>query len=174
MKNKLSSIYTEYYNGNEVFRYTFALPEGLKKLTVRFGAGDYEVCELGCHVGMVDEAKNDALYKNPAELKLSASGDGYEGEVQVTGNQWLVTSIPYDKNLEIYVDGIRVGTAQVNSGFAGAEVPAGNHRIEIRYQAPGSRCGLTFSGAVAIVGAAWMIGSRIGRAKRGNIKYNRV
>jgi uncharacterized membrane protein YfhO len=166
VKNKLSSIYTEYYNGNEVFHYTCALPEGTRELSVRFGAGDYEICGTACYVGTVDEKKNADLYKNPAELKLSASGDGYEGEVQSKKDQWLVTSIPYDKSIEIYVDGIRVETAQVNGGFAGAEISAGTHTIEIRYQARGSRTGAAFSGAAVIVGGAWYTGTRIGKQNR--------
>lgn len=166
VKNKLSSIYTEYYNGNEVFHYTFALPEGSKELTARFGAGDYEICETACCVGTVDETKNDALYQNPVELKLSVSGDGYEGQVQAKKNQWLVTSIPYDKNFAIYVDGTRVETSQVNGGFTGDEIPAGSHWVEMRYQAPGSRTGLALSGAAVISVAVWITGRRIGRKRK--------
>lgn len=165
-KNKLSSIYTEYYNGNEVFHYTFALPEGSKDLTARFGAGDYEICETACYVGTVDEAKNDVLYKNPAELKLSVSGNGYEGKVQTNENQWLVTSIPYDKNFAIKVDGTRVETTQVNGEFTGAEIPAGAHWVEMRYQAPGSGTGLALSGASVIAGTVWIAGIRVCKQNR--------
>ena len=48
VRNKLSSTATEYYNGNEVFHYTLALPEGTQRLSISFGAGDYEIRKLAC------------------------------------------------------------------------------------------------------------------------------
>lgn len=94
-------------------------------------------------------------------MKLSASGDGYEGEVRAESRQWLITSIPYDKNLEIYVDGARVETVQVNGGFAGTEISEGIHRVEIRYHAQGSVIGSAVSAGAAMAGAVWMAGSKI-------------
>src|SRR5699024_1411134 len=82
VRNKLSSTATEYYNGNEVFHYTLALPEGTQRLSISFGAGDYEIRKLACCVGQVDEAKNGTLYANPADLQLSTSGNGYTGAIQ--------------------------------------------------------------------------------------------
>ena len=120
VRNKLSSTATEYYNGNEVFHYTLALPEGTQRLSISFGAGDYEIRKLACCVGQVDEAKNGTLYANPADLQLSTSGNGYTGAIQAEEDQWLITSIPYDKSLSIYVDGICLKTESVNGGFAGA------------------------------------------------------
>lgn len=134
IKNKLSSTDTEYYNNNEIFHYTFAVREGTQKLAVRFGEGDYELRQVSCRVGLVDETKNAALYKNPADLKLSASGNGYAGDVQAETDQWMITSIPFDDSLKIYVDGTQVETVRVNGSFAGARVSKGAHRIELRDQ----------------------------------------
>ena len=160
VRNKLSSTATEYYNGNEVFHYTLALPEGTQRLSISFGAGDYEIRKLACCVGQVDEAKNGTLYANPADLQLSTSGNGYTGAIQAEEDQWLITSIPYDKSLSIYVDGICLKTESVNGGFAGAKVPAGIHWIEIRYQAPGSRLGMLLSGAAILGLCIWKIGRK--------------
>lgn len=152
IKNKLSSSRTEYYNENEVFHYTFQVPEGTQKLKVRFGKGDYEICGLECKIGRVDEERNQTLYQNPAEMKLTEDGDGYQGEVQSEGGQWLITSIPFDENFRIFIDGKSVKTEKINSAFLGAVIPEGRHKVEIRYRAPGSVEGLAVSGVCILAG----------------------
>lgn len=155
VKNKLSSRNTEYYNGNQVFHYTFSMPESGRKLTVRFGSGNYEIQQLSCWVGRVNEEKNKTLYAKPADLQRNGSGNGYEGKILSEGCQWLITSIPYDKNFMVYVDGKPVETAKVNGGFVGALIPEGEHQIEIYYQAPGSRAGAAFSSVAVLVFCIW-------------------
>lgn len=90
-KNKLSSIYTDYATGNDTFHYVFVLPEGTKELPVTFGSGDYELEDISCLTGFVDEERNRTLYENPAWLTQSSFGNGYEGQAQANGTQWLVT-----------------------------------------------------------------------------------
>ena len=152
IKNKLSSNHTEYYNENEVFHYTFQVPEGTQRMKVRFGKGDYEICGLECKSGRVDEERNQTLYQNPADLKLTADGDGYQGDVRSERGQWLITSIPFDENFQVSVDGERVKSEKVNSAFLGARIPEGGHKVEIRYRAPGSREGLAVSGGCILTG----------------------
>lgn len=157
VKNKLSNESTEYYNENELFHFTLAVEAGTGELTVTFGEGNYELSEVTCKTGTVDEEKNAALYQSTADLKISDSGDGYSGTVQAEQGQWLITSIPYDDCFEVYVDGEAAETEKVNTAFLGIRLTAGTHDIEIRYQAPGSRAGMAGSGLVLLAGLCYLL-----------------
>lgn len=56
------------------------------------------------------------------------------GTIAAASNGVLATSIPYDTNWEIYVDGVKTQLLEVNTGFIGTEISAGNHDIRIYYK----------------------------------------
>ena len=151
-KNKLSSIHTDYATGDDTFHYVFALPEGTKELSVIYGSGDYELEDISCLTGSVDENRNRSLYQNPVQLTQSSSGNGYEGLVQADDSGWLVTSLPYDENFHITVDGKEIQPERVNTAFLGVCIQEGNHQVKIWYESAGSQAGLLLSGVVVVVG----------------------
>lgn len=55
------------------------------------------------------------------------------GEINVEDNEILFTSIPYSKDLDIYVDGKKVDKIKLLNTFIGAKLDKGNHKIEIKY-----------------------------------------
>lgn len=152
IKNKLSSKNADYYNKNEVFHYTLDIPEGTRELSVTFGAGNYELKNLKCQVGCVDERKNQDLYQNAVDLKLNRSGDGYNGKLKSQKNQWLITSIPFDKNFKVIIDGKYVEVKKVNGAFLGVQVPKGFHIIRMKYWALGSKEGMGITGIAVLAG----------------------
>lgn len=151
-KNKLSSIHTDYATGDDTFHYVFALPEGTKELSVIYGSGDYELEDISCLTGSVDENRNRSLYQNPVQLTQSSSGNGYEGLVQADDSGWLVTSLPYDENFHITVDGKEIQPERVNTAFLGVCIQEGNHQVKIQYESAGSQAGLLLSGVAVVVG----------------------
>lgn len=151
-KNKLSSIHTDYATGDDTFHYVFALPEGTKELSVIYGSGDYELEDISCLTGSVDENRNRSLYQNPVQLTQSSSGNGYEGLVQADDSGWLVTSLPYDENFHITVDGKEIQPERVNTAFLGVCIQEGNHQVKIWYESAGSQAGLLLSGVTVVVG----------------------
>ena len=151
-KNKLSSIHTDYATGDDTFHYVFALPEGTKELSVIYGSGDYELEDISCLTGSVDENRNRSLYQNPVQLTQSSSGNGYEGLVQADDSGWLVTSLPYDENFHITVDGKEIQPERVNTAFLGVCIKEGNHQVKIWYESAGSQAGLLLSGVAVVVG----------------------
>ncbi len=151
-KNKLSSIHTDYATGDDTFHYVFALPEGTKELSVIYGSGDYELEDISCLTGSVDENRNRSLYQNPVQLTQSSSGNGYEGLVQADDSGWLVTSLPYDENFHITVDGKEIQPERVNTAFLGVCIQEGNHQVKIWYESAGSQAGLLLSGVAVVVG----------------------
>ena len=151
-KNKLSSIHTDYATGDDTFHYVFALPEGTRELSVIYGSGDYELEDISCLTGSVDENRNRSLYQNPVQLTQSSSGNGYEGLVQADDSGWLVTSLPYDENFHITADGKEIQPERVNTAFLGVRIPEGNHQVKIWYESAGSQAGLLLSGVAVVVG----------------------
>lgn len=151
-KNKLSSIHTDYATGDDTFHYVFALPEGTKELSVIYGSGDYELEDISCLTGSVDENRNRSLYQNPVQLTQSSSGNGYEGLVQADDSGWLVTSLPYDENFHITVDGKEIQPERLNTAFLGIHIQEGKHQVKIWYESAGSQAGLLLSGVAVVVG----------------------
>ena len=47
-----------------------------------------------------------------------------------------MTSIPYDKGFNIYVDGVKTKYRMVNDAFVGFDISKGHHRIKIEFKAP--------------------------------------
>ena len=62
----------------------------------------------------------------------------------------MVTSIPYDENFEIRVDGKKVPYGKANTAFLGFLIGKGEHEVEIIYHAPGAEAGklLSLSGVL--------------------------
>lgn len=55
------------------------------------------------------------------------------GEIEVDNNEILFTSIPYSKDLDIYVDGKKVEKIKLLDTFIGTKLNKGKHKIEIKY-----------------------------------------
>ncbi|MTN43802.1 YfhO family protein [Turicibacter sanguinis] len=57
-------------------------------------------------------------------------------------NQWLFTSIPYDKGWSVKVNGEKVQPIKVNQGFLGLQLDAGEYEIEFSYWPIGLNIGI--------------------------------
>lgn len=167
-KNKLSGSGRVYYNNNEVFHYTCAVPAGTDEITVEFGAGHYEISNIRCWLGSEDKEKNESLYQNSLDLSRIKSGDGYEGSFESSTGGWLISSVPYDENFHIYVDGEQVESQMVNKAFLGVEITAGRHDIRIIYETPGRRLGLWLSIATGLV----VVGDCLRKRRKKNESVN--
>lgn len=157
-KNKLSGAARVYYNANEVFHYTCAVSAGTTEIEVEFGPGHYQISDIQCVFGKEDRAKNESLYQNELRFTKSKQGNGYSGEYEAEADSWLITSIPYDKNFRVYVDGRKVQNQRVNKAFLGARITEGRHDIRIIYKAPGRTAGFCLT-AVTAAAVCWRISS---------------
>ena len=90
--------------------------------------------------------------QNPVQLTQSSSGNGYEGLVQADDSGWLVTSLPYDENFHITVDGKEIQPERLNTAFLGIHIQEGKHQVKIWYESAGSQAGLLLSGVAVVVG----------------------
>lgn len=65
---------------------------------------------------------------------ISFSDDYIQAKIEVQDDAlFLCTTIPYDKNWNIFIDGKLQKTEKVNIGFIGCKINSGKHNIEIKY-----------------------------------------
>lgn len=157
--NKLSAGSHIYYNGNDTFTYGVLLEQGEQRAELRFGAGEYEILDLDCFLGVTDQT---AGADSSSELYASAfcpdwsrtGGNVIAGSVQAERPGYFVTTIPYDEGFEIEIDGARVETERVDLAFLGCRIGEGAHEVKIVYHAPGAAAGkaLSLLGAIAFAG----------------------
>ena len=136
-KNKLTAKSAVYYNGNTTFCYTCSLTEETDSLEIELGKGDYEISDIRAWYASPKE--EDTAWWKDAGLQLQKDGDNLKGSFHTEKEGWLITSIPYDENFEIRIDGKETTVQKVNEGFTGAKVTAGQHEIELIYHAPGKK-----------------------------------
>lgn len=160
-KNKLTAKSAVYYNGNTTFCYTCSLTEETDSLEIELGKGDYEISDIRAWYASPKE--EDTVWWKDAGLQLQKDSDSLKGSFHTEKDGWLITSIPYDENFEIRIDGKETTVQKVNEGFTGAKVTAGQHEIELIYHAPGKRAGAAVTAAAALL----LLLDRLLKRKRG-------
>lgn len=142
VRNKLSARNHIYYNGNETFTYAVPLKEGQTELELQFGSGTYSIQNVRSFL------YRNTLNQEYTEFKVNqdlTGGNRITGTIDGKNDEYLITSIPYDKNFEIRVDGRKAETERVNTAFLGTKIKKGKHTVEIIYHAEGFRSGLFLS-----------------------------
>ena len=150
MKNTLSKKHSVYPNGNKHFTYILSRKE-LKQFDVTLSKGKYKIsnirvytCDMGAFkrsVTKVNEMRSDAVFK---------------GQVNVKKDGYLVTSYPYEKGYEIYMDGKKQDVEIVNKAFVGCKIKKGSHTITIQFHAPLKKLGLCISILSIMIGGLWI------------------
>ena len=144
--NRLTSIYHEYANNNTDFTFLITVEEREESIPVKLGAGHYQIRNVQAFTGDWDSLQNKELYQSPAEFTADdVKGDRIQGKVKVKESGYLISSIPFDENFAVYLDGQKIPLLKVNTAFLGAKIDKGEHVIEISYQAPGKFAGLLCS-----------------------------
>ena len=74
-------------------------------------------------------------YLKKGEIKYTTYKDDYlEGIINVDENQLIFTSIPYDKDWEVYIDGNKVETIEVLNSLLAIPCSMGQHSIKMQYK----------------------------------------
>ena len=166
IRNKLTAKEHIYYNDNETFTYAVPLQEGQETVSVIFGAGVYEISDLQSYLWKyekeVSEKEREELCQGEILLdKKQTKGNVIAGFVESKEDGYLITSIPYDKNFEVCVDGKRVESEKVNTAFLGASMKKGRHEVEVIYHAPGLKLGK----GISLLGCVLFLGRGLVRIK---------
>lgn len=159
VRNKLTAKQHIYYNENETFTYAIALEEGQTKLQFQFGKGEYEIRNLKSFIWKKGVEQEDWNSYYPSEFQINkkaTKGNQIVGQVEGEGGL-LVTSIPYDDNFEVRIDGKEVGYEKVNTAFLGIKISEGVHEVEMIYHAPGLKMGIRMSIAGFLIYLLWSL-----------------
>ena len=144
-KNKLSAGGAPYPNENHCFHYQLSGDENgsLKRIEILFSEGEYTLSDIKC----------TAYQKSLLTQKryIPAVGEETKGNellscrVQTEADGYFVTSIPRQRGMKLYIDGKKTELLTVNTAFAGARLPAGEHQIRLCLTPPGLHAGCAIS-----------------------------
>jgi hypothetical protein len=79
--------------------------------------------------------------------------DSLVAEIETSDPAWLVVLEAAHPGWTARIDGTPVPISTANFLFRAVPVPAGTHRVEMQYRAPGLRLGLALSAAALVFGA---------------------
>ena len=139
--NVLNCKESYYYNNNTTFNYL--LDSNKKTLKIELLKGKYNLNDIDVYV--LDQDKifnNDYDEMNIIEME----DDRIIGDINVSNDGYLVTSIPYDDGFDIYIDNEKVEKEEVNLAFLGTKITKGKHNIKITYHSPWLNYGIILSG----------------------------
>lgn len=147
IRNKLTAENHFYYNNNTAFTYAFALEDGQTQIQMRFGKGNYRIGNVKCYIAELPEKQKgqgtESLYQSEFRVNSEhTKGNVIAGTIDVKKAGYFITTIPYDENFEVRINGKTAPTEKVNTAFLGFRVNEGaRQKIEIIYHAPGLRLG---------------------------------
>lgn len=114
--------------------------------------------------------KFDSLYNyaNSETLEITDfKQDDIKGNLNVAKDKFLVLTIPYDKNWTLILDGVEKELKLCDFGFSGAEIPAGNHTVELLYQNQTSKKFNTLKKVLVVLLWVAVVGIIFYRKKKG-------
>lgn len=147
VNNALSSKGCHSPNNNFHFTYTISSPEVMNDLDLKLTADECYLSDIS--VSSISYNAIKGLKDNVDMMKdIDVSKPNIiKGSIDVTNNGYFTTTIPYDKNFTVYVDGVETDTEITDTAFLGFKIDKGHHDIEIKYSNPYFNAGMIVSGA---------------------------
>lgn len=142
IRNKLSGKSAPYPNGNSTFHYQLN-EDRLDTLQIRLSKGTYRLENIQWHT-YEKELLTQKEY-SPVVSKIPQGQDILSCQVTTQTQNYFVTSIPYQRGLEIQVNGETVPIIKMNQAFAGAALSPGTHTIKVQFHAPGQKLGFVLT-----------------------------
>lgn len=146
MRNNLSAESAPYPNENHTFTYVLPAEENMEELELELSKGNYNISSLQIYTMDVQYLQHDGI--SLPSLAQEGERDGktvFKGDIDMNKDGYFITSYPYRKGYQVFVDGKEVNYEKVNTAFVGFPLSKGNHQIEINYFAPGFKAGLAIS-----------------------------
>lgn len=101
---------------------------------------DDDVDTIDVYPAVMDYDKFDKVMEvlGKETFEVTSFDDTYvSGKVTASENQMLLTSIPYYKGWEVYVDGVKTDAVAFKDAFIAVKLTPGEHTVEFRYHSPG-------------------------------------
>lgn len=135
ISNVLTCREAIYKNNNRTFHYVISSNDDLNKLNIRFNKGKYKISDINIYKLKYLPDTNSFISKFVINKNLS-TGDNIIGKINMDYDGYFISSIPYDKGFNIYVDDKKTNGMMVNGGFLGFKLSKGSHNIKIVYSSP--------------------------------------
>lgn len=100
------------------------------------------------YVATFDKELYDKVYSVLSQnlLYVDEYKDGYiKGVIDMPKGKTLFTSVPYDKGWNVYIDGEKQDYYAIGEALIGIDVPAGIHKVEMKYTPTGLLPGILIS-----------------------------
>ncbi len=111
-----------------------------------------------------DKLESAISYLSRGNLNVTDYSDTkIEGTISVSENQFVFTTIPYDRYWRVYVDGERVETYATMDTLLSFDIEAGEHEIKMVYVSAPFYAGL----GISLLGAALFVGLILLERKKG-------
>lgn len=141
--NKLSGQSAPYPNHNDCFTYILSDANGLTELDITFSKGTYSISNIHAFLADPECIGNDSVIPFLTDTK---KGNAIlQGTATLEKNGYFVTSLPYRSGYQAYADGKWVTIENINDGFVGFPLAAGEHEISLYYSPPGKNTGMFLS-----------------------------
>ncbi|WP_461815829.1 YfhO family protein [Faecalimonas sp.] len=146
IRNKLSGKDANYPNNNTTFTYVLSSNNPIKELHINASRGDYQIKHVQLYSLPYTYIQRRNKTVDTVKLTKNIKKEVLKGNVKVSNNGYLITSIPYEKGFTAYIDGKNIPVEKVNTCFVGFPIDKGTHTISIVFHAPTKRLGLIISG----------------------------
>lgn len=137
IENKLTCKSWKYYNENETFDYVLSSNDEINKLHIKFSKGTYDISDI--EIYKISNTFFEVSDEDISTLKIDETmtkDNVITGHVNVRDNGYFLFTIPYDKGFKVILDDKEVEYELVNDSFIGFKIDEGEHKIELKFNAP--------------------------------------
>ena len=128
-----------YYVERENFVLNLGQIQENENIKLEFESADGEIKHDDIKLVVISNEKYEEQVENLKDNTLEDiqyQGNTISGKINNQKNGILQLSIPYSSGWKVYVDGVEKEVINVNTGFIGVELEAGNHEITFSYTTP--------------------------------------
>lgn len=118
------------------------------EITIRVELENVRKGLCGLNLYYFDEDAWQSAYEklSAEELKVDTFENTYiKGEIDLTGERLLMTTVPQDGGWTVYCDGQKTEPVLIAGELISLRLPAGHHTLELRYRVPGITAGAVIS-----------------------------
>lgn len=146
VKNKLTCAGYIYHNLNNNFEYVIPIVDSSLGLNIEFGKGEYNISDINVYYSDKIISKNTSVNN----IFIDKKHDSITGDITLAEDNYVITSIPYDKGFKVFVNNHEVSYEKVNKAFLGFKIKKGENKIKIEYTSKNYYLGLwlTISGFI--------------------------
>ncbi len=152
IRNRLSNAAAPYPNGNDHFHYQISGAEGVSELRITLTKGEYTIRDLRwqqCPLDLLTEQEIVPIEGASEQAIVS-------GNLTMEEDGYLVTSIPLQHGMQLFIDNQETPIERVNLAFVGAKLTAGRHTVRLEFTPPGQQVGYGVSLlAFVLFGFTW-------------------